>query len=521
MPYTITGTTITVSGSVNLQGVSLSLGPIYEIKFAAGGADVTFHSWVFIALPPQGKSYTVVGSASRDILTIQAPDFLVGDITTMHSFSFVNWSANDLIFINGSSDGNHLTSSYARDTINGFAGNDFLDGGDGDTLRGGIGDDTYDISRGTIVDERSGNGIDTVKSHWSVSLLDPNILGVVENVVLTAVDQDTFATGNALSNRLVGGLGNNTLNGMGGADIMQGRRGNDTYVVDNSNDVVDEAANMPGGIDTVRSSVSFRLSDTVHAKGAVENLVLVGAAVEGEGNALGNTITGNARTNLLNGLGGNDVLDGAAGADQLQGGAGMDTYVLGSEANGVDKVVDSAGGADTIRSSISRSLSFGDYSEIENLTLLGTAASGLGNGLANLLTGNAAGNGLSGLAGSDKLVGGAGGDRLIGGLGADQFVFNGAAESRLASGRDMIVDFSRAQNDKIILSTIDANTSAAGNQAFTFIGAAAFSKKAGELRFQKVGTDSNIEGDIDGDGIIDLFIASDLPVNFVVADFVL
>ena len=319
----------------------------------------------------------------------------------------------------------------------------------------------------------------------------------------------------------MGGRGNNILNGLTGDDVMQGRAGNDTYVVDTLNDIVDEVANNPGGIDRILSYVSYTLLDTVHVKGAVENLVLIGAALTAEGNGLSNTITGNGLANIITGLGGNDVLDGAAGADLLYGGVGNDTHVLGSEASGVDKVVDSSGSADSITSLVNRYLSFGDYSEIENLVLLGNAVSGGGNGLSNVLTGNARVNALTGLGGNDKLVGGVGADGLTGGVGADQFIFNSVAESRKGSGYDFIVDFSHAQNDKVVLSAIDANTKVGGNQAFNFIGSTAFSKKAGELRYEKAGGHSYILGDIDGNGVADLVIVSGLPVNFVGSDFLL
>ena len=51
------------------------------------------------------------------------------------------------------------------------------------------------------------------------------------------------------------------------------------------------------------------------------------------------------------------------------------------------------------------------------------------------------------------------------------------------TARDVIYDFSSAQADKIDISAIDARTAVSGNQAFTFIGAAEFSKKAGERRY--------------------------------------
>ena len=75
---------------------------------------------------------------------------------------------------------------------------------------------------------------------------------------------------------------------------MFGGIGNDTYVVDNAGDVVNETGG--DGTDTVLSSISFSLADAVHAIGGIENLTLTGtAAINGTGNALDNVLTGNSR----------------------------------------------------------------------------------------------------------------------------------------------------------------------------------------------------------------------------------
>ena len=55
---------------------------------------------------------------------------------------------------------------------------------------------------------------------------------------------------------------------------MFGGTGNDTYVVDHSGDVVNETGG--NGLDTVQSSITFNLSDAVHAIGGIENLTLTG-----------------------------------------------------------------------------------------------------------------------------------------------------------------------------------------------------------------------------------------------------
>ena len=94
-----------------------------------------------------------------------------------------------------------------------------------------------------------------------------------------------------------------------------GGTGNDTYVVDNAGDVANETGG--DGTDTVLSSISFSLADTVHAIGSLENLTLTGTgAINATGNALDNVLIGNSAAN---------VLVGGAGADTLDGGGGVDT----------------------------------------------------------------------------------------------------------------------------------------------------------------------------------------------------
>ena len=79
----------------------------------------------------------------------------------------------------------------------------------------------------------------------------------------------------------------------------------------------------------------------------------------------------------------------------------------------------------------------------------------------------------------------------------------------------------RCQGDKIDLKTIDANTKAAGDQAFTFIGTGAFQKKAGELRYEKKSGDTFVYGDVNGDGKADFAILIDANVTLNANDFIL
>ncbi|MDT1064667.1 calcium-binding protein [Paracoccus sp. CPCC 101403] len=423
-----------------------------------------------------------------------------------------------------------FSGSAHADDLEGDDHDNMLDGYFGsDTLRGGAGNDTYVVDNaGDRVIEGAGQGTDLVQSSISHTLASN-----VENLTLlgtaalsaTGNTLGNVLTGNAGSNRLFGLAGNDTLNGGAGndaldggtgADRMAGGTGNDTYRVDNAGDRVVEGAGQ--GTDLVQSSISHTLASNV------ENLTLLGtAALSATGNALGNVLTGNAGNNRLSGLAGNDtlnggagndVLDGGTGADRMAGGTGNDTYRVD---NAGDRVVEGAAqGTDLVQSSISHTLA----SNVENLTLLGTAAlSATGNALGNVLTGNAGNNRLSGLAGNDTLNGGAGNDvldggtgadRMAGGGGADSFVFTALSDSTAGpTGRDTITDFSVTQHDLIDLRGIDANMSRTGNQAFNYIGNAAFTGHAGELSARTVTGGTLISGDVNGDKIADFAILLD------------
>lgn len=141
---------------------------------------------------------------------------------------------------------------------------------------------------------------------------------------------------------------------------MRGLAGNDVYVV-GSGDVVVETASRSGGTDTVRSSVTFRLSDATHVQGNVENLTLLGSEnLKGSGNSLNNVIVGNSGANSLyasagndrvSGGDGNDRINGATGHDTLTGGAGKDTFLFTTalSASNVDRITDFDVSADTIQ----------------------------------------------------------------------------------------------------------------------------------------------------------------------------
>ncbi|CAH0356454.1 hypothetical protein [Sphingobium sp. CECT 9361] len=227
-----------------------------------------------------------------------------------------------------------LSGLGGNDVLLGGSGADLLDGGTGDDrMVGGLGDDLYVVdTTGDLVEEAAGGGTDTVQTSLSSYVLGANV------EALSYLGTRAFTgTGNVLDNMLTGGSGADRLDGLGGADMMKGGAGNDTYVVDNVGDVVIELAGQ--GTDRVLSQISYTLSDNI------ETLQLsTSKALNGTGNDLGNTIIGNAGVNIL---------DGRGGADMLTGGAGDDVFVFQRGEGHGDVVTDFAGagvaGGDSLR----------------------------------------------------------------------------------------------------------------------------------------------------------------------------
>jgi Ca2+-binding RTX toxin-like protein len=127
---------------------------------------------------------------------------------------------------------------------------------------------------------------------------------------------------------------------------------------------------------------------------------------------------------------------------------------------------------------------------------------------------------LDGGDGQDRLIGGAGADLLTGGAKADVFELEALSDST-PTASDRILDFSRSQGDKIELVDIDANSLVAGNQAFSFIGTAAFSNVAGQLRYFQQNGDTFVAGDVNGDGAADFQLVLDPLVSLISSDFML
>ena len=294
------------------------------------------------------------------------------------------------------------------------------------------------------------------------------LTGDYENIIGSSYSD--VLNGNQFSNLINGGAGADIIDGSTGADILIGGTGDDTYVVDNAGDVADETGG--DGTDTVQSSVTFSLSDAVHAKGLIENLTLTSTtAINGTGNALANIITGNGGNNILAGLGGADQLTGGAGtgdtATYAASAAGVNVSLMTGAGSGGDaegdtlSTIENLTGSnldDTLEGNALNNVLAGGTNGVGGDTVsyehllgavgvtvslaLATAQNTLGAGTDTLtgfenltgsgfndtLTGNSGNNVLRGLTGNDTLNGGTGLDTMFGGTGNDTYVVDNSGD---------------------------------------------------------------------------------------------
>lgn len=191
------------------------------------------------------------GGAGDDVVNIFAGSNLelVG-ATGNDRFNFLGDAASVHV---SAGDGDDLFVGYSHTisgSLYGGAGNDrFLAFGNHDgqsvVLRGGTGNDLYRLDAGAaaIVDERAGEGTDTVQIPHGMSYV---LRANVENLsVLGGIQGETASlSGNASANRISGSVGDETIRGAAGNDSLFGGDGQDVIYGGDGNDRISGGAGL-------------------------------------------------------------------------------------------------------------------------------------------------------------------------------------------------------------------------------------------------------------------------------------
>jgi len=491
--------------------------------FGGGGVDLLDFS-----ASTDGITVDLSNSIGNQFVSTSQGSDRIQDIENVAGTAFAD-------LITGNAQANRIIAGAGNDTVDGGQGDDTLDGGAGvDTLTfaGAAGGVTVDLSIvGTPQALGGGLGSDAISGFENLFLTsgDDNATGDAQANVLTGADGNDTLSGLGGSDTLIGGTGNDSLSGGDGDDVMVAGAGNDTFDGGLGNDAIDYGAASEGI--TLRMALTtaqlVSASEGTDVLIGIENVIGTGFNDAIFANSVANLLLGGTGNDRIYGGGGDDTMIGGGGVDDLNyffatggvtvnlglagtaqtvgGGQGTDTFiefenVLGSSAfdddltgNSAANLLEGYGGNDTLRGAGG------------NDTVQGGAGNDLlGGGNGNdVVRGDQGNDAIYGGGGNDTMIGGSEGDLIFGGGGEDTFVFELVSDSVLTN-RDTLADFVTAV-DHVDLSLIDANNTVAGDQAFNYLGNAAFAA-AGDLRFVTDGTDGFLIGDVDGDGAADLNI---------------
>jgi Ca2+-binding RTX toxin-like protein len=373
--------------------------------------------------------------------------------------------------LDGEAGADDIVGGPGVDEIYGGVGDDSLYGADGlDYVYGGEGDDIIGASPGRDFLD-GGEGVDMLQLSFLSSFehlrfnFQPHSGGTAfrlsEGGRAVGFERINISGGSGLDT-LIGGAGDDQIRGWQSNDMLYGRDGNDFLIGDNGRDVVD------GG----------RGNDFVTGNGDSDTLI---------GGLGDDTLIGGTNSDLFTG---DDLLEGGLGADTFRAGKGRTDITYANGRTGV--YVD-----------FSLGVGFGGEAQGDRL----------GDGNSGIIRGRLIGTAFDDyLVGGNLQFGGEGDDRLTiidgvheshGGAGADTFAlrFTNAFYGTAA----VIMDFNRAEGDRIDLSAVDARP-ALGFQTFRFIGGDAFSGRPGELRYELTDQGTRVEFQMDADPEGDFWI---------------
>lgn len=334
--------------------------------------------------------------------------------------------------------------------------------------------------------------------------------GVTDNILTGGANIDHLV-GNSGNDTLIGGGGNDWLHGDGlegssGDDLLDGGQGNDLLYGGAGNDILiggdgNDILAGEGGIDVLdggagNDTIELRLSDAADSVAGgdgydtlavLDSLTFAGALSGIEDLYFENTNLTLTGIQFANGLAVDTELSGH-GMLTVNMDPDIDFFSTSFKTSIIDNVSITVNGTD------------GD-----DVIKLGATANFVNAGTGDdFIRGGSKGDVINGGAGDDKIMGLAGPDILTGGAGADQFRFLQSNHTGVGAAADRITDFASGE-DRLGFAQIDTDPVTAGDQAFSFIGSAAFAAGGtAQIRYGNSGSDILVQADINGDGIADM-----------------
>ncbi|MGQ3892587.1 cadherin-like domain-containing protein [Legionella sp. CNM-4043-24] len=276
-------------------------------------------------------------------------------------------------------------------------------------------------------------------------------------------DNDNIILGTLLSDRIMGGLGNDNINGRDSNDSINGDEGNDRLVGGSGDDTVSG--------DAGNDSISGGLGNDTLDGGLGDDWI--------SGDDGNDSISGGDGHDRLYGGVGDDSINGDVGNDRIGGGAGIDTLSGGSG----NDIIDGDDGNDLINGGDGNDRLAGGRGDdsINGDANRDSISGGIGN---DTLSGGLGDDWLSGDDGNDTLSGGDGDDVMYGGLGDD--TINGDAGQDSINGGAGIDTLFGGSGDDTINGEDDNDIISGGDGVDRLVGGAG---------------DDNISGDADNDSI--------------------
>lgn len=353
----------------------------------------------------------------------------------------------------GNQANNRLEGRDGNDVLQGFAGEDTLQGGNGvDHHDGGLGFDMVsyaDAAQGVTVDLAFDRGDGSFGKATFGGVDSGDTFLSIEDIEGTNHGDQLFGW-SGLSTKILGGGGNDLIDGRGGEDIIDAGLDNDTVFA------------YGGDIRLFDGDLALSPYDVLQVGGTsgVFNWAANDFSVDGlpiyqvlgfeiaRGGIGGDAFTADARDLSFYGNAGNDTLTGGIGANVLEGGEGADHLTFGGGFDYADYRSDTSGVLVDIRSSIvTGGHATGDSWADAPEGLLGGNGNDLlgGSDGDNRILGRAGNDYIAGYAGMDTLEGDDGDDSIEGGLGAD--AINGGTGNDLIGDSEQILLLTGAEDD--------------------------------------------------------------------------